>query len=326
MSVSTQVLAVLSEEDWQHRRDVHHARVDDWLAGHRYRRSRAQKHPVEDFLFEYYSYRPYLLRRWHPGHGTVLAGKSAAEFLELGDYHRVAEGITLDTGTVLGSRGDTVRWVQNLLRRTLDRPAQFGCFGMHEWAMAYRRAQPQVRHPDWPLRLPPERLAAIVEERGVRCSHFDAFRFFTAEAKPLNIIQPTRASQPDLEQSGCLHANMDLYKWAYKLSPLVRSELVGDCFLLAREIRELDMRASPYDLTALGYEPVAIETPGGRVDYAAHQRTFAARANVLRHRLLEVLEPLAAGPADAAIPGTSRADARRIADSVESFVNRHRPS
>ena len=30
---------------------------------------------------------------------------------------------------------------------------------------------------------------------------------------------------------------MDLYKWAYKLSPLVPSELVADCFELAREIR-----------------------------------------------------------------------------------------
>ena len=61
---------------------------------------------------------------------------------------------------------------------------------------------------------------------------------------------------------------MDLYKWSYKLSPLVPSELVADCFALAREIRELDMRASPYDLAELGYEPVAVETPAGRPEYA----------------------------------------------------------
>ena len=49
---------------------------------------------------------------------------------------------------------------------------------------------------------------------------------------------------------------MDLYKHAFRLSPLVASELVADCFELARDIRVLDMRASPYDLADLGYEPV----------------------------------------------------------------------
>ena len=47
---------------------------------------------------------------------------------------------------------------------------------------------------------------------------------------------------------------MDLYKWAYKLSPATPGELVADCFELAADIRELDMRASPYDLRDHGYE------------------------------------------------------------------------
>ena len=50
---------------------------------------------------------------------------------------------------------------------------------------------------------------------------------------------------------------MDLYKHAFRLSPLVCSDLVADCFELARDIRVLDMRASPYDLGGLGYDPVA---------------------------------------------------------------------
>ena len=48
---------------------------------------------------------------------------------------------------------------------------------------------------------------------------------------------------PTFEQPGCLHAGMDLYKHAYRLTPLVASELVADCFELARDIRVLDMRA-----------------------------------------------------------------------------------
>ena len=93
-----------------------------------------------------------------------------------------------------------------------------------------------------------------------------------------------------MEQPGCLHAGMDVYKWAFKLSPLVPSDLVLDAFLLAREIRLLDMQASPYDLGDLGHPPVAIETPEGKAQYLGRQRAFAERSNELRRRLLAVLD------------------------------------
>jgi hypothetical protein len=286
---------VLDEAVWQARRDAHVARVDGWLAGHRDRRARAVSHPVEDFLFEYYSFRPYQLRRWHPGHGVVLAGAAARELLDWRDYVAVPEGVVLDTAAVLAARRPTVRWVRDLLAATADRPGFFGCFGLHEWAMVYRTPQERLRHPEWPLRLDTDAVAAVVEERGVRCGHVDAFRFFTPQARPLNQLQPTRADQQALEQPGCLHANMDLYKWAYKLSPLVPSDLVADTFALAREIRELDMRASPYDLSALGLEPVRVESADGRAAYTAAQREFAARSVPLRQALVDVLAPLVAG-------------------------------
>jgi hypothetical protein len=124
----------------------------------------------------------------------------------------------------------------------------------------------------------------------VRCSHFDAFRFFTPPARSLNLLQPTRDTQHDLEQPGCLHANMDLYKWSFKLAPLVGSPTVVDCFELARDIRTLDMRASPYDLRDLGYEPVRVETPAGRAEYTAAQKAFADRAAPLRERLIGIID------------------------------------
>ncbi len=65
-----------------------------------------------------------------------------------------------------------------------------------------------------------------------------------------------------------------------------------DCFELARDIRTLDMRASPYDLAALGYPPVQIETPAGKAEYAAAQRTFADRARPLRERLVALCNQL----------------------------------
>lgn len=279
---------VLDAETWRARQEAHQHRVERWIAPVRDRRDRGEKHPVEDFLFDYYSYRPSQLRRWHPGHGIVLS--DAGEFLSRRDYYETFGGVTVDTEAVLNRRRSIVEWVTTLLRRTSERSAQFGCFGMHEWAMVYRQSTEDIRHSAWPMRFSPEKIASIVDERGVRCSHFDAFRFFTEPARPLNVLQPTRESQSEFEQGGCLHANMDLYKWAYKLSPLVGSELIADCFALARDIRELDMRASPYDLSALGYQPVAVETVAGRTECVAAQREFADRAAPLRQRLLTTLD------------------------------------
>jgi hypothetical protein len=61
---------------------------------------------------------------------------------------------------------------------------------------------------------------------------------------------------------------------------------------LAREIRELDMRASPYDFSPLGYEPVKIETPEGRAEYEKLQRGFAERARPIRRRLIRLCSEL----------------------------------
>lgn len=150
------------------------------------------------------------------------------------------------------------------------------------------------RHAGVPLRLGAEGTDAVVDSLEIRCSHYDAFRFFTEPARPRNALAPTRRSQPDLEQPGCLHANMDLFKWAYKLDPFIPSELIGDCFELAADIRELDMRASPYDLSGYGYRPVVVETVEGRAEYARAQAAFARRAAPLRQRLVEHCDRLLA--------------------------------
>jgi hypothetical protein len=206
----------------------------------------------------------------------------------------VPSAVLLDAGAFLADRGEGVRWLDDLLRRTAARPAHLGCLGLHEWAMVYR--QREHRH-ELPLRLGQAGTDAVVEAHPIRCSHFDAFRFFTEPARPLNRLQPERATQPDLEQPGCLHANMDLLKTALKLGPACPGELLLDCFELARDIRLLDMQASPYDVTSLGHAPVAIETAAGRAEYVARQREFSERAAPLRDRLLGVTTALLAADA-----------------------------
>jgi len=293
VSLSTQQSdPVLPEACWQARRAAHEARVSAWTEPHRVRSLTGEKHPVYDFLFEYYHFRPGQLRRWHPGLGSALAGDSALEYLEQPGYRRVEGGIAADPGWLKPGRREAAGWILNLLRASRERPPFFGCFGLHEWAMVYRLSAREVRHAAWPLRLDGEALAAVVESQPVRCSHFDAFRFFTDAARPLNRLQPTKSAMPLLEQRGCLHTNMDLYKWAFKLTPFTPSELVADAFALAREIRETDMRASPYDLRALGFDPIRVETPEGRAEYERHQRRFAERGAPIRDRLIAVCERL----------------------------------
>ncbi|MFC3999510.1 3-methyladenine DNA glycosylase [Nocardiopsis sediminis] len=302
-SASAQATAALPAGTWRQRERAHHARVDALLAGHLRRRAEGVAHPVEDFLFTYYSHKPAHLRRWHPGIGAVLLGDAARDRLgerwytevDTADENgRAVTGVGLDTAAFIAARGRTAAFIGSLLRAVAGRPAHLGCFGLHEWAMVYRPGPGDVRHSAVPLRLGPEGTDQVVESHRIRCSHYDAFRFFTPEARPRNLLRPTRESQADLDQPGCLHATMDLYKWAYKLAPAVPGELVVDCFELAKDVRELDMRASPYDLAAYGYAPVRIETAEGKAEYVAAQRSFAERGGALRARLLEVCDALAA--------------------------------
>jgi hypothetical protein len=285
---------VLAEPQWRSERAAHEARVRPWVEPRLRRRSRGDRHPVDDFLFDYYPHRPAQLMRWHPGHGTVLAG-DARDWLPRIEYGRTGDGVGT-TWAALRARRAVVERVATLLRRTRERPPRFGCFGLHEWAMVYRLDQSQVRHPAWPLRLTPERIAAVVEAQPLRCTHFDAFRFYSPAAVPLNERHLTRATQVDDEQGGCLHAAMDLYRWSYTLSPFVGSRTVADAFALARHVRTVDMRAAPYDLRDLGLEPIRVETPEGRAEFVAEQRTVAAQADALRSRLLATLDGWLADP------------------------------
>ena len=286
---STEAATGLAETEWRGRAERHERRVDALVGDHLRRRSEGERHPVEDFLFTYYNLKPAQLRRWHPGVGSVLLGEGARGRLSERFYIEADGGVGLDVPAFLAAR-PVLDFVERLLSSVAERPTHLGCFGLHEWAMVYRTDSP--RHAGYPLRLGEAGTDAVVQENRITCSHFDAYRFFTDAAAPRNTLAPTRETQAELEQPGCLHATMDLYKWAYKLAPAVPSELVADCVALAADVRELDMRASPYDLAAHGFDPVRIETADGRAGYAAAQAGFARRAAPLRDRLIDLAATL----------------------------------
>jgi hypothetical protein len=283
---------VLAEPEWQARERAHAERMRAWTGPHQERRSRGEKHPVLDFLFTYYSHRPGHVERWQPGPGVVLAGPAARRFLERPAFTETEDGVTLEAAAFTERRVRTAEFVLRLLSATASRAPRLSCFGLHEWAMVYREPADSVRHAQVPLRLGSAGTDTVVESLEIRCGHYDAFRFFTDPARPRNGLAPSRENQVELEQPGCLHANMDLFKWAYKLDPFVPAELVGDCFELAADVRALDMRASPYDLAAYGYPAVRIETAEGRAEYARYQAAFARRAEPLRAQLISLCRHL----------------------------------
>ena len=249
---------------------------------------------MEDFLFTYYTQKPGQLLRWHPGDGVVLCEAAAAR--QDWKYYRALDGgelaraglppgstaVAFDREAFLSERREAVLFARIILAGTAARPAQFGCFGLHEWAMVYRQEKFELRHEYLTLRLGGAGTDKVVEDNRIRCSHFDAFRFYTPDAVPLNELSPSRENQRTMEQPGCLHANMDLYKWAYKLTPALPSELVMDCFELSWRVRVMDMQASPYDLTGWGYPAIPIETPAGKAAYVEQQRAFWPRPGTAR--------------------------------------------
>jgi hypothetical protein len=209
----------------------HARRVEGFVGPHAQRAQVGEAHPVWDFLFSYYSLRPSQLRCWHPGYGVALEGDEAIRrYRNRRGYIVSGSGARVSRAHLL-SRLETVSFVARLLRATTRRPAQLNCFGLHEWAMVYRSGD--VRHGGVPLRLGAAGTDTVVEAEiagPLRCSHFDAFRFFSAEAAPRNAGAPSRATQQDWEQPGCLHANMDLYKWSVstRAEPL-RAALLARC-------------------------------------------------------------------------------------------------
>ena len=286
---------MLSVSEWQERTRAHARRVDAWTTDRLRRRLDGRAHPVDDFLWDYYPFRPGKLRRWHPGPDVALEGTSRAVLHTHGFVRK--DGVTVfDADALDPERRERlvkeIEWVLRLLRNVSSKPGRFGCFGLHEWAMVLGQSEEQVRHSGWPLRISPEQVRATIDEVGLRCTHFDAFRFFTDVAIPLNPIQTmNRVIQPDLDQAGCLHANMDLYKWTMRLQPLIPMEFVADCFELSRAVRLLDMQGAPYDLAELGVSPIPLETPEGRGEFAVRQREHAEQAAVLRQRLIALIEP-----------------------------------
>ena len=117
----------------------------------------------------------------------------------------------LDVDGFLAARGSAVSFVRDLLSATFVparparvlRPPRVGDGARH-------RRRTTCGTPAGRCGSGSEGTDAVVERHGIRCSHFDAYRFFTDSARPRNALRPTRETQVAMEQPGCLHAGMDI--------------------------------------------------------------------------------------------------------------------
>jgi len=273
---------------WQEAAARHRAKIEAITVPMRERKSRQQKHPVYDFLHTYYSHPLGRLERWHPGAGIILSDDPDSDF-PAKYYRRQNDTVFCDPAKLTEKDHARLAWIHRLLPLTQERPPHLACHGLHEWAMVYSGSD--VRHRESaPLRLPQEEIDQLVSSRPISCSHFDAFRFFAPRARSFNRLSPNLLTREDHEQPGCIHANMDLYKWAYKSSPWISSDLLARTLFFAIEAREIDMRASPYDLSDYGYDPIPVETAEGRRHYEKVQLALCEKGRPLRKELTSALE------------------------------------
>jgi hypothetical protein len=288
------IVPPLTFETWTSRAREHTALVGPMADAFLQRRGLGLTHTVHDFLFTYYSCSPLKLKQWVPSfeEPLIISPNVREEYPWLIDYWFRIDGhlLSLNRERIQENTRGIAKFVMDLCRNISNQAPRFGCYGLHEWAMVYKLSPEALRHKGQRLRLSPEEVANFVESQTLCCSHYDAYRFFTAEARPLNILNPQLDTRLQMEQGGCLHANMDLYKWAVKLWPWVGSDFIAKAFFLAVEGRELDMRASPYDLRDTGFDPICIETEEGRKEYQKAQQAYAERAALLRNELRELCE------------------------------------
>ncbi len=78
--------------------------------------ARGHKHPVYDFLFEYYSWRPAHLLRWTPGFGVVIEGATPAD-VAWREFTPTDNGLSLPASAFPEHRVAYLRWAVEFLAR-----------------------------------------------------------------------------------------------------------------------------------------------------------------------------------------------------------------
>ena len=270
------------------------------------------KHPIYNFLHTYYQYSFKAIELYSPGINIILQdayGDNGINELVSNKYCKYLNNDVYYTPSCIPSTTKKekqhitfLKHNHNILRKTHQRSPFFGCFGMHEWAMVYdpdysstttttataeyMNKYKQQKYLNF--RISQSIINNVVSNSNLRCTHFDAWRFFQDDARIQNKHHLERYNQEEYEQPGCIHANMDLFKCATDIYPLIPSTLLLSCLELAINSRTIDMRASPYDVSSYSgcEDAIEIETNIGRQLYIKEQEKIYQQSIPIRHELL----------------------------------------
>ena len=261
---------VLAERDWRARAEAHEQRVDRWITPHLERRRLGVAHPVEDFLFTYYSYRPASLRRWHPGLGVELEGDVSA--FEGRRGYAVRAGRAAVDMELAGGRADRITWIRDLLAATASRPAMLGCFGLHEWAMVYGQSPDGIRHAAYPLRAR-RRLQPTRSWRRTGSRARTSTPFGSSPSRPVRSTSrspPGRRSNTSTNRAACTP------RWTSTSGPTSSRRSPAGWWPTASRWPARSGRSTCRRRPTTSAHPRGradpIETPEGKQRYVAHQR------------------------------------------------------
>ena len=230
-----------------------------------------------------------MLRRWHPGAGVELEG-AAEEPARAWRWYAPGPtpgSVVVDAAALECEKGDSLGMIERILHQTAQRPGASAASACTNGPWCTGRSK--HRNPV-PLRLGQDATDAVVEGNELRCTHFDAFRFFTPEAVPRNRDRPLREAQPAMEQPGRLHAGMDVYKWAVKLGPSCPARCCSTRSSSPATSAFSTCRPPPTTWRR-GRRPGAHRDAEGKAEYVRRQRAFAERSNALRGGILGAWRP-----------------------------------
>eukprot|EP01041_Mallomonas_annulata_P005090 gene5090-10186_t len=310
---------IIKQSDWHSAATDHRQIITDLLypsndLPEKQRHHLIATHPIYNFMHRYYRFSANDLKKYSPGLGVTFETPISTDTSDSNLFHPrfLQHDPISETSTYIpfnishtGIHGwPTLLRSYDILTSTLKNKANYRCFGFHEWAMLYsgnsnknnnenKEIIIKKHQENLNLRISQEIINNVVESNQLYCTHFDAWRFFHKDAQILNHYNPIeRNTQSLYEQPACIHANMDLFKYAYQAYPLISSRLLLKTLKLAIKARIIDMRASPYDVSQYTEcnPHIEVEVEAGRKVYIHEQEKLASQGYDIRRELIEEYE------------------------------------
>lgn len=229
------VVRVMMKETWLQAAKEERNRVNRLLNPNDYQ---DRNHPIYNFIFVYFFFNRKILFQYSPGIHVEIEGVHDSQELMSINLAPELQSVSSQRNFLAISSNEkkiSKKFLQrtlHLLKSIQSKLPSFWCFGLHEWAMQYNSIQQtstkNSTFQSLPLRVTQQQIESLLNPPRhenqysvprLRCTHYDAIRFFTPSSVPLNAVSPspTRLTVDQFDQPGCIHVNMDLFKYIHTI-------------------------------------------------------------------------------------------------------------